>query len=326
MPSGEIVSRRLPWKAALLALPVVGLGQLYSGRPFRSLIFHLVSELVAPLCLGAMLLRFKPWNIVLPAAIGLLWWIFVLLDAVRCSRNAPSDYRLKAYNRWYVYFLIFVVLAIWQNIAGSYLRQRILAAYKIPVESMAPTLMVGDHLMVDKFTFAAKGWPLDHLLPRRDPRRGDLIAFRLGLDDATPNHSENLIKRVIGLPGDRIRIVRRQVYVNDQSLAEPYAYYDPAFANDLVPGDDFPPEDPAELVSATSRWTSEIGSSVKDGELVVPPEKYFVLGDNRERSWDSRFWGFVSQADIIGKADVIYFSWDAQSHRIRWERIGEILE
>ena len=151
------------------------------------------------------------------------------------------------------------------------------------------------------------------------------MVFSLKLEDEQSEPGEIMVKRVIGVPGDHVQLIHRQVFVNGQPLSEPYASFDPAFADEVRPGDDFPPADPKKLVAATSTWSAEIGGIVKNGELIVPPEKYFALRDNREQSWDSRFWGFVSRADIFGKADVIYFSWDARARHVRWDRIGEIL-
>jgi signal peptidase I len=326
MPSADLASPRVPWKAALLGVPMTGLGQLYSGRPYRALILHVLSNVVGVICVLSLFLHLKPWNIVIPIAGVLLWWILVLADAARCARRTPPDYRLKAYNRWYVYLLLIVLQGLGQHALEPFIKARFIQAFKIPVQSMAPTIVAGDHVLVDKFTFAPQGGALAHILPRRDPRRGDLIIFKLTLADEQPGHTENYVKRVIGLPGDHIRIVHREVFINGQTLVEPYAFYDPAFAEDVRPGDDFPPSDPKDLVAPTTSWSAKMGSMVKDGELIVPPEKYFVLGDNREQSWDSRFWGFVPRADILGKADVIYFSWDAKARRIRWDRIGEILK
>ena len=273
------------------------------------------------LCIRALFIPYQPWNIIVPVASIILVWLLILGDAIRCARLAPPNYRLKAYNRWYVYFLVVVMAGI-----GGNLPLRFAQAFKIPTRTMEPTLVVGDRLLVDKSIFAAHRGPLWRLMPRRDPRLGDLVVFKLSLTGERSQRRQNLVKRVIGLPGDHIRIVHRQVFVNGQPLNEPYVLHEPAFVNELRPGDDFPPLDSEHILGATSSWHAEIGSAVKNGEIIVPSGKYFVLGDNREESWDSRFWGFVPRADILGKASVIYFSWDAKARRVRWHRIGEILK
>jgi signal peptidase I len=256
----------------------------------------------------------------------LLILLLVLADAMRCAAKAPQDYRLRAFNRWYVYLLCVVLAGLEGNVSKALITARFVQAFKIPTQSMAPTLVTGDRLLVDKFTFAPPTNVLARLLPHRDPRRGDLVVFNLALADGVTQPGEKSVKRIIGVPGDRVRIVHREVVVNGRPVDEPYVRHDPAFADELRPGDDFPPADPADLVAATTTWSAEMGSVIRDGELIVPLEKYFVLGDNREQSWDSRFWGFVPQNDIIGKPDVIYFSWNAKAHHVQWDRIGEMLK
>jgi signal peptidase I len=191
---------------------------------------------------------------------------------------------------------------------------------------MAPTLVIGDHLLVDKFTPAPPDGTLGSLLPHRDLRRGDVVAFNLPLPDEQLGLNTKYVKRVIGVPGDSVRIANRQVFINGKLLDEPYVFHDTAYVGETRPGDDFPPPDSEHLPGATSAWETEIVTAVKDGELIVPPGNYFVMGDNREQSWDSRFWGFVPRGDILGKAGVIYFSWDAKARRVRWDRLGKILK
>jgi signal peptidase I len=320
-----MVSRRVPWRAALLSVLTTGLGQLYSGRLIRAIIINLLSTALTAIFLGAFFIPFKPWNILAPVAGLIFWWVFVLWDAARCARMAPPDYRLKAYNHGYIYLTLIALTGAGQQALKPFIEDRFVQAFKIPTRSMDPTLVVGDHLLVDKFIFAPQSGARAHLLPHRDPRRGDLVVFNLTYTFEQSEQHEKYFKRVIGLPGDHIRIVHRQVFVNGQPLDEPYVLHDPAQTEEIHPEDDFPPSDSGHLFGSTPSWDAEMGSMVKNGELIVPSGRYFVLGDNREQSWDSRFWGFVPRADIFGKADVIYFSWDAQAHRVRWDRIGEIL-
>jgi len=168
---------------------------------------------------------------------------------------------------------------------------------------MEPTLLVGDHLLVNKFIFGGRGHWYDTVLPYRDVRRGDVIVFKFPFQD-----HPHYVKRVIGMPGDRIKIAEQQVYVNGQRMQEPFAYhdakapYDPFLFN-------FPPADPNELLSNMQpEWATEISSHVVNGELVVPPGRYFAMGDNRDHSWDSRYWGFVDRDAIMGRPLVIYWS------------------
>jgi len=178
----------------------------------------------------------------------------------------------------------------------------ILQAFKIPSQSMEPTLLVGDHLLVNKFIFEGSGSWYEKMLPYRAVRRADIVVFKFPFDD-----HPHYVKRVIGLPGDRIRIVDEQVYVNGTRLIETYVVHDPS-ADDPY-ADNFPPSDAGfPKWGIRSEWAQEIMSSVRNGELLVPPDHFFVMGDNRDRSWDSRYWGFVDRQAIMGRPMLIYWS------------------
>jgi signal peptidase I len=206
----------------------------------------------------------------------------------------------------------------------------VLQAFKIPTGSMENTLLIGDHLLVNKFIFAPQHGLLSHVLPYRDLRRGDVVVFKFAATDEQNEPGEHFVKRVIGVPGDHIRVFHRQVYVNGEARKEPYVRHDPDFADQLRAGDDFPPPDNEDLSGATSNWSAEISSAVKNGELIVPPGKYFVMGDNREQSWDSRFWGFVSRDVVIGRPVLIYWSFetprDEYTHNSLSDRISQIVD
>ncbi len=168
----------------------------------------------------------------------------------------------------------------------------------IPSESMEHTLLVGDFLLFNKQVFSPAGRLSHWLLPYRNVERGDIVVFH---HPAPPM----LIKRVVGIPGDRLRIAGGKVWVNGLALDEPYAAFEPAPPNPAR--DDFPGSvytDP----QIDPEWWRLMQSLTHDGQLVVPPGEYFVLGDNRNHSWDSRFWGFVPRQAIVGRPLVIYFS------------------
>ncbi|HEY4382586.1 MAG TPA: signal peptidase I [Acidobacteriaceae bacterium] len=172
--------------------------------------------------------------------------------------------------------------------------------FRIPSASMEPTLLVGDFLLVNKQVGAEV--PPDIFPPTDQIHRGDLIVFHYPVDA-----SLHLVKRVIGLPGDHVRLHEGHAYINGQPLAEPYAMYRPSLPDSYR--DEFP-----RMVSADpgvdSRWWIEMHSRslVANGELTVPPDSYFVLGDNRNDSEDSRYWGFVPRSAIVGKPFLVYFS------------------
>jgi signal peptidase I len=167
----------------------------------------------------------------------------------------------------------------------------------IPSESMERTLLVGDFLLFNKQTYAVPGFIGRWLMPYRDPVRGDIVVFR---------HPDPpmLIKRVVGVPGDRLRIANGQVFINGVALDEPYATFEWAQADSGR--DTFPGDIPPRLVDP--EWRRQIWSLPSDGELTVPAGEYFVLGDNRNHSRDSRYWGFVPREAFVGRPLVIYFS------------------
>ena len=172
--------------------------------------------------------------------------------------------------------------------------------FLIPSESMEHTLLVGDFLLVNKQVFAPSNRLTRLLLPYRDVERGDVVVFRYPEDP-----KRFLVKRVIGVPGDRLRIADGRVTVNGASLDEPYAAFEPAVPNPFR--DNFPAKvytDP----NMDPAWWRQLQSLTRDGELVIPAGDYFVLGDNRNHSKDSRFWGLVSRQAIVARPLVIYFS------------------
>ena len=179
----------------------------------------------------------------------------------------------------------------------------IVQAFQIPSESMENTLLVGDYLLVNKLCYG--GHRGDLFMPYQRIARGDIIVFHYPVDP-----QQHFVKRVVGLPGDRLRMVNKKVLINGKPLTEPYVrFLEPA--NNLY-RDDFPRTDiPAANMEGS--WWLQMRKLVEDGELIIPQGHYFVMGDNRDDSQDSRYWGFVPQENIIGRPLVIYWSvqdWD----------------
>lgn len=184
----------------------------------------------------------------------------------------------------------------------------IVQAFKIPSASMEGTLLIGDHLLVNKFIFGGTGAWYEKLLPYRQLQRGDIIVFKYPYAD-----HQHFVKRVIGLPGDHLKLVDGDVFINGKRLYEPYAVHDSSVFSDPF-NYAFPPER-GQMMSpnAIPEWKPEIQKYVHSGEIVVPPEKYFAMGDNRDHSQDSRYWGFVDRDAIMGRPFLIYWSVDAKS-------------
>ncbi len=180
----------------------------------------------------------------------------------------------------------------------------IVQAFQIPSESMENTLLVGDYLLVNKLIYGGHGLG-DHLLPYQKIARGDIIVFHYPVDP-----TQHFVKRVIGIPGDRLRLINKKVWIGGKPIDEPYVrFLEPP--NNMF-RDNFPRTDiPA--YGLEGKWWLEMRKMVEDGQLIVPEGHYFVLGDNRDDSQDSRYWGFVPRENIIGTPLVIYWSvrdWD----------------
>lgn len=180
-----------------------------------------------------------------------------------------------------------------------FIRAYIVQAFKIPSGSMIPTLLIGDHLLVNKFIYGVE-LPLSEkkILVFEKLKRGDIIVFKYPEEPI-----RDFIKRVIGIEGDIIEIKNKKVFVNGAELKEPYAKYTDSYIRprELDPRDNF-------------------------GPIKVPKGKLFVMGDNRDQSYDSRFWGFVDLKDVKGKAFIIYWSWNSDNYKPRLERIGKTIK
>ena len=185
-------------------------------------------------------------------------------------------------------------------------------AFVIPTGSMEDTLLIGDHLLVDKLAYAPPGPLSKYILPYQNVRRGDIIVFRYPIDI-----SQTFVKRVVGVPGDRLRIVDKEVFLNGIKLDEPYKYHKTDYIDSYR--DNFPSEPNVRLYKPADEMLEK---HVRNGELVVPPGCYFAMGDNRDSSLDSRYWGFVPRANIIGKPLIIYWSYDAPTERLVSPTIG----
>ncbi len=173
-------------------------------------------------------------------------------------------------------------------------------AFVIPSGSMEETLLIGDHLLVDKMAYAPAGAISKYILPYSEPKRGDIIVFRYPTDI-----EQTFVKRCMGVPGDHIKVVNKEVYLNGHPLDEPYKYDRTDYIDSYR--DNFPSE-PNEILEPGG--IDMLEHHVLNGEVVVPPGNYFAMGDNRDNSWDSRYWGFVPRENIIGKPLVIYWSFD----------------
>jgi signal peptidase I len=186
----------------------------------------------------------------------------------------------------------------------------VVQAFQIPSESMENTLLIGDYLLVDKFRYGGNElW--DKVMPYRPVRREDIIVFHYPI-----NPSEHFVKRVVGVPGDKIRLINRELYVNGVLQREPYVRYSSAMHDPFR--DEFPRLNVV-VPGLDGAWWEQMKKLVEDGQLIVPEGHYFVLGDNRDESLDSRYWGFVPKENVVGRPLMIYWSVQSSDPDLRGE-------
>ena len=206
--------------------------------------------------------------------------------------KAKSKSKKHVIREYVESILIAVVMAL-------IIKAFIVQAFKIPSGSMIPTLKIGDHILVNKFIYGVKIPFTDRIvIPFKMPQRGDIIVFKFPEDE-----KKDFIKRVVGLPGDTLEIKEKMVHINGKSLEEQYAAHsDPmVYPGAIQPRDNY-------------------------GPIVIPEDSYFTMGDNRDFSLDSRYWGFVKLNKIKGKAFIIYWSWDGEDSWVRWGRMGMLIK
>jgi signal peptidase I len=262
---------RSPVAAGLFSLIIPGLGQVYNGQLKKGIVFYALPIIVSLLLLKAGV-QYKFFGMVIYAVLIFSIYIFIVFDAVRTASKTGA-FSLKPYNRWYVYLLVlFLNFGINTSLEATFKKDLFgLKAYKIPSSTMVPTLLIGDHLMVDIGYYKTS-----------KPARNDIIVFKYTQDDKMVD----FIKRVIAIEGDTIESKDKVIYLNGQRLEEPFVIHED--------GDSIPMSEPKDNF----------------GPLTVPEGKLFVFGDNRDRSYDSRFLGFIDTEAVKGKALYIYWSKD----------------
>lgn len=204
-------------------------------------------------------------------------------------------------------------------VTGLFIITFILQAFEIPSSSMEDTLLIGDHVFVNREQFAPKtSWM--PILPYRDIKRGDIVVF---LSPAEPGLY--VVKRIIGIPGDRIHLIDGAVYRNGDKLTEPYVMHKGPIAYDPY-RDNFPAVPPSETYNVSPEWQLLMRTHIEGQDIVVPKDSYFGMGDNRDVSLDSRYWGFIPKENVIGRPMFIYWSFNTPADQYRRtdfsERIG----
>jgi len=217
----------------------------------------------------------------------------VTKEKERAATSGHEAVRSKSTFREYAEAIVMALLL------ALFIRTFIVQAFKIPSGSMIPTLLIGDHILVNKLAYGIRvPFVEDYAIRYRAPQRGDVVVFIFPED-----HSKDFIKRVIAVGGETVEIRGKKVFVNGKPIDDPHAH----FEGSEIPG------------------AASLANQDEYGPKTVPENHVFVMGDNRDRSHDSRFWGFVNIDDIRGKAFLIYWSWDGSDRWVRWERIGDLI-
>ncbi|QEG37614.1 signal peptidase I [Bythopirellula goksoeyrii] len=304
--ASDMTSRRVPWVALALSFLSPGVGHIYCGRIAKGLPLYF-AWLLVPLC--AVLAALVPPSVtvlmlllLLPAVAVLLVYLYAAIDAWRLASQIGSDYSLRDYNHAGVYWLLIVVQLIYSIGLIVGMRGFVYEAYLIPASSMSPTILNGDRILARK------------LLPANYfPERGDLIVFR----NPTPSIADAFVKRVVAVAGDHIEIRGERLLINGKELER-----------DRVPDEilkflgkqlsgrvEFEVNSGHRYLVAYGDY-SEGGRAEGDFDATIPERHVFVLGDNRDRSNDSRHFGSIPVGDIVGYVDYIY--WPSES----WSRFG----
>lgn len=280
------------WLAAILSL-TPGLGHIYNGQGRKGFIILVLGNYILPL----MLLQCITWYLAtlsmpflfVVAAGALVLYLVMIADAIRQANRLKFEYQPRKYNKWYVYVGIVVAMAIISlaipslDFDSDRIKSNYMQAYKIPSGSMEPTLLVGDRILVDRRVSA------------REPTRGTIIIFEYPEDP-----TKDFVKRVEAVGGDTVEIRDKELYINNKLVKENQVAH---LESNIIPASQNPRDN--------------------YGPVTVPKDAFFVMGDNRDRAYDSRFWGFVDKAKIKGTARQIYWSWDRKNSAVRWGRISK---
>jgi len=279
--------RRNPWLAGLGNLLFAPLGHVYAGQAWRGMLMWAARLSITLVGLCAFSRIAGKAGLVLTAAVLIAAPLCLVADAAIVARQQGGVFQLKWYNRWYTYLVTAAMVWVATQAVTAAIRAFVVEAFYLPSSAMTPTLQIDDRIVVDKLAYR---W--------HSPARFDVVVFRAprkGITGVPVSAEEHVfIKRVIGLPGESVELREKKVYINGKGLDEAYVHF-------LLP-----PGDPSETHEVTSHDVRE-----RYGPVTVPENHYFVMGDNRDNSQDSRYWGFLPRGYIKGKALVIYWSYEA---------------
>jgi signal peptidase I len=286
-PMETLNKPRKPWIAGLLSFFCFGLGQLYLGDPRRAILQFTGALIIV--CFFYLCQLFYPlFGMSITIASLLFYVYFCIVDAVNVARGLEQNYTPKKENRWYYYLSFYLIGGfIVFPVVQSTAKKYVAQTYRVSSGSMRHTLQAGDYIVANKLLYIYS-----------DPKRGDVVVFPSPKDP-----DRTYLNRVVGLGGETIEIRNKRVLIDSHFLDESYA------------------------IHLDERTRSGLQNSRDNlGPMTLPPDSLFVMGDNRDQSYDSRFYGFIQKKSIEGKASKIYWSWDEQAFRVRWNRIGKAID
>lgn len=310
-------TRRKAWLAFLLSVPCPGLGHLYAGRPLgalKALGLAIAALLLLPVL--ALHVSVRPLNALLVWLVPMLAVLGIPINAALTARRAPSPYVLQRYNRWFVYAgAVAAYVGLMGRGVQPWLRSHWIEAFRNPTGSMEPALQIGDFLYVDKTDRARQATSL-----------GSVVVF-----SSVEEPELKVMKRIVGLPGDTLAMHDGHLVRNGRLVTEPYVLSEPHRRS----------EDSTQRAKMRTWQLPYLVAGAGDGyqpdvedwgPLTVPAGVLFVLGDNRDASYDSRYWGFVPAVNVLGRPRMIYWSFDPASPKpapffaaARWERFGQLI-
>lgn len=279
------IGKRKIWIAALLNILLPGLGYIYCGAAKRGIIVYFgVLIIFLPILNPVWFLSDKPLNIFIFFFMVILFYSLIILDVILIANKNKSEYTLKFYNKWYCYLIILIVdVFMLSPLYKLPIKTFISKGYRNPSVSMAPTLQPGDYFLSNNYIYRFQ-----------EPKRGDIVVFK-----SPKGEKKEFVKRIVAIGGDIVEIKSKILYINNKPVDEPY-----------------------KVISDQNVITSEQNQRDNLKPIEVPDDSYFVLGDNRDFSFDSRFFGLINSNSIKGKVSSIYFSWDMDGFKCRWNRIG----
>jgi len=251
--------------------------------------------------------------VLLVAITGLIWLIDKLFWAPRRDNDAKEPVVVEYARSFFPIILLVLVI-----------RSFIAEPFRIPSSSMVPTLHIGDFILVNKFSYGIRLPVLNtKIFDTGEPQRGDVVVFRYPVKKHKDDPDIDYIKRVVGLPGDKVGYFNKTIYINGKPVAQDPREKPESMINIAAPGSELRSE---QLGEHNHLILVEPGIKRVEGETVVPEGHYFVMGDNRDNSNDSRYWGTVPEENLVGKAFLVWMSWDWNEGGIVWNRLGKSIE